>query len=72
MNKINLADALKSGKCWRCRGDGSYWICDAGFNPFFAGAHVAAAAARKVDPCFECNGTGWLSPASRPERALEE
>lgn len=63
--KITLADALKTTKCWRCRGDGSFWICPEGFNPFSAGLRATASASRKVDPCYECRGSGWLHPVQR-------
>ena len=69
---ITLSDALKTAKCWRCRGDGNYWICPKGMNPFTSGIRNAARAMRKVDPCYECKGAGWIHPKPAPVSGAKE
>jgi hypothetical protein len=60
-----MSKSTKQDICWRCRGDGSFWICPSdGFNPFQAGGWGTIRAMRKVDPCYECKGTGRAAVTS--------
>lgn len=50
-----MADATE--KCWRCRGDGTYFRLPHGCNPFNMRMPTLVGAMYRVR-CFECSGTG--------------
>jgi hypothetical protein len=56
---MTQADATE--KCWRCRGDGSYFRLPDGCNPFAMRMPTLVGAMYRVN-CFECKGSGRTIP----------